>query len=99
MKKSEAIAILERHNKWRRGAEIPMEDPTELGIAIDVVLAELKGENSPECGTKEIDSSIEDENERIPYCTDCGSEDLNYIDQYANGKYWECKECEKRFIY
>lgn len=34
----EAIEILKRHNKWRRGAEIPMENPTIIGIAIDTVI-------------------------------------------------------------
>lgn len=33
----EANEILKRHNMWRRGAEIEMEKPTKLGIAIDVV--------------------------------------------------------------
>ena len=34
-----------------------------------------------------------------PYCTDCGGEDLAYIDQYANGEYWKCKDCGKQFIH
>lgn len=33
-----AVYILKQHNKWRRGADIPMENPTELGIAIDTVV-------------------------------------------------------------
>lgn len=33
-----AVLILKRHNKWRRGADIPMANPTELGIAIDTVV-------------------------------------------------------------
>jgi transposase-like protein len=35
----------------------------------------------------------------VPYCTDCGSEDLTYLAQYANGEYWKCKECGKQFIH
>lgn len=42
MKIEEAIEILERHNEWRRGAEIPQEHPKVLGEAIDLVLLELK---------------------------------------------------------
>lgn len=42
MKIEEAIEILERHNEWRRGAEIPMVQPSILGEAIDVVIKELK---------------------------------------------------------
>ncbi len=37
--------------------------------------------------------------DNTPYCSDCGSEDLAYLDQYANGEYWRCKECGKEFIY
>lgn len=33
----EADEILKRHNLWRRGAEIAMENPTTLGIAIDAI--------------------------------------------------------------
>jgi len=38
----EAIEILELHNEWRRGAETPMETPAKLGIAIDLIVSELK---------------------------------------------------------
>jgi hypothetical protein len=39
MKLSEAIKILKYANIWRRGDEdLEMPDPTELGIAIDVIL-------------------------------------------------------------
>lgn len=40
MKTTEALEILKRHNEWRRGAEIEMEHPEILGIAIDVILRE-----------------------------------------------------------
>ena len=46
MKLKKAFKILARHNKWRRGAEIPMENPTQLGIAIDTILEKLKPKNS-----------------------------------------------------
>jgi predicted RNA-binding Zn-ribbon protein involved in translation (DUF1610 family) len=42
-------------------------------------------------------STLDDE--KTPYCTDCGNDDLAYIDQYANGEYWKCKECGKEFIW
>ncbi|MDD4439657.1 MAG: hypothetical protein PHS04_16735 [Tissierellia bacterium] len=35
----QAIKILIRTNKWRRGAEIEMPDPKEFGEAIDVAIA------------------------------------------------------------
>ena len=39
-----AIEILELHNKWRRDndGKYEMAEPKELGIAIDVVVAEVK---------------------------------------------------------
>ena len=46
MTKDKAIRILKRYNKWRRGAEIMQPNPTELGIAIDIVIASI--ENVPE---------------------------------------------------
>jgi hypothetical protein len=39
----QAIKILKNHNKWRRGCEItPMANPTELGIAIDIIIKYLE---------------------------------------------------------
>lgn len=38
MKIEKAIRILEEHNKWRRGAEIPQQNPAEIGIAIDTII-------------------------------------------------------------
>lgn len=42
----EAIAILELHNEWRRGANIPLQNPTLLGTAIDIILTHLKTQNN-----------------------------------------------------
>jgi hypothetical protein len=33
-----AIRLVKRHQKWRRGADIPMSDPKELGVAIDCLI-------------------------------------------------------------
>lgn len=38
----EAIEVLELHNQWRKGADIPMETPIRIGMAIDLVVCELK---------------------------------------------------------
>ena len=35
-----ARAILKRNNRWRRGAEIPQEDPKTLGDAIELICRE-----------------------------------------------------------
>ena len=42
MEINDAINLLEHHNKWRRGADIPMVNPTALGEAIDVVVKNYK---------------------------------------------------------
>lgn len=34
----EAIMLLEHHNKWRKGADIPMVQPKALSEAIDLVV-------------------------------------------------------------
>ena len=36
------IQTLERHNKWRRGADIPQDNPSRIGIAMDEVLKAAK---------------------------------------------------------
>jgi hypothetical protein len=40
--KEYTIAFLENYNKWRRGAEIEMPHPTEIGIAINSAIKYLK---------------------------------------------------------
>jgi len=48
MNVEDAILVLEKHNKWRRGDDEVefMEDPVSLGEAIDVVVTHIKGEES-----------------------------------------------------
>jgi len=37
--------------------------------------------------------------EDAPYCINCGEEkNLKHNEQYANGEYWTCKECEHNFF-
>lgn len=38
----EAIKILEKYNKWRRGAEITQPNPKLIGEAIDIAINQLK---------------------------------------------------------
>jgi len=47
----------------------------------------------------DVSNSTFDKEDEVPYCTDCGNEDLAYLDQYANGEHWECKECKKQFMW
>ena len=43
MKLKQAVEILKKHNKWRRGDEnITQPAPSQLGIAIDMVVSEFK---------------------------------------------------------
>ena len=63
MTTEEAIRILELHNQWRKGAEIPMENPVRLGMAIDIVVCELKSlletqKTCPNCGRKFSETEV-----------------------------------------
>lgn len=42
MKVKEIIRVLLAFQKWRRGANIPMPDPREIGRAIDGAIRELR---------------------------------------------------------
>lgn len=52
---SEALKILELHNQWRRYDGVPnkyeMQNPTELGIAIDTAIEALKSNIASDCET------------------------------------------------
>jgi NADH pyrophosphatase NudC (nudix superfamily) len=39
------------------------------------------------------------EDDKDPYCAECGNDDLLYLDQYANGAEYKCKKCNNVFIY
>lgn len=41
----EAEIILEKHNEWRRGSEIKMQNPRLIGIAIEKAIQALKERN------------------------------------------------------
>jgi len=45
----EAIDILERYNKWRLGANIPMVESKKITEAINVVVEEYKSEKYAVC--------------------------------------------------
>lgn len=44
----EAVKILKEHNSWRRGAnlELKMVNPTDLGIAIDLIVEHYESKTS-----------------------------------------------------
>ena len=42
MKLKESIEILKHHQAWRRGAEIEMIDPVDIGLAIDMIILEIE---------------------------------------------------------
>lgn len=42
MTKEVALKILERHNEWRRGKEIPMLKPKLIGLAIEKAIEVLR---------------------------------------------------------
>lgn len=42
MKIKKAIKKLKKFNKWKRGANIPQPDPTEIGLIIDKIVKYYK---------------------------------------------------------
>ena len=40
-----AIEVLIEHNKWRQGAEIIMQDPSLITVALDKVIADYLRKN------------------------------------------------------
>jgi hypothetical protein len=44
---NKAIETLQHYNRWRRGEEVPMPNPTKIGEAIDVVLEKLTTKKQP----------------------------------------------------
>jgi len=63
MELSQAVHVLQMHNKWRRGSDSEMTDPTTLGVAIDTVVSHLSYFTNP---TFEVDKySIMGDIERI----------------------------------
>jgi len=38
----EAVELLKTFNLWRRGADIPMPEPKQVGLAIDLIIAEIE---------------------------------------------------------
>jgi len=50
----------------------------------------------------EIHSHVKElleEPEIQPYCTECGCVSLGYLEEYANGEFWECNECGNKFLW
>jgi hypothetical protein len=57
MTEKEAILLLITYNDWRRGDEIPMPEPKQIGNAIDTVVNAWKERNAD--GGKTIDHNVE----------------------------------------
>lgn len=36
-----------------------------------------------------------EEEDQEPYCRECGSEELAYLEQYASGSEYKCRACGK----
>jgi hypothetical protein len=41
MTTNKAIEVLKKYNDWRRGAEIEIPHPSEIGLAIEIVINEI----------------------------------------------------------
>ena len=84
----EAITVLELHNAWRKGADIEMQSPTKIGMAIDMVLCELKSLRKVLGANYSITVSIESSNveEGFLICLrECfGREGISLIEKDSN---------------
>lgn len=67
----EVIKILEDHNKWRRGADMEMADPTKVGIAIDTIIKYVKEKEKIIDGSIVIFINFKDES-FSEYFNECG---------------------------
>ena len=70
----EAIGVLELHNQWRKGAEVEMQHPVRIGMAIDLVVCELKTlRKQPYAGSvcDECTAYPFDERGKTPLCKTC----------------------------
>lgn len=86
MKLERAINILETHNKWRRGSDEEVDYTVkELGIAIDLILKELKRIKKPAVSNNKAKES----SEKAAVC-DCGQ--WHSQEQYDKNK---CQRCLK----
>jgi hypothetical protein len=89
----QAIDILERHNKWRRGDGYEMVEPAEIGIAIDTIVEHLKKKNQfhgcDECCFCAMPRHFED----IPVCSNKESPMYDqFVDEDLTCKYFEPKQ-------
>lgn len=46
-------------------------------------------------GDDAVRTGEREEEDQAPYCHECGSEDLAYLAQYANGREYMCRVCGK----
>ncbi|OQA47727.1 MAG: hypothetical protein BWY47_01366 [Bacteroidetes bacterium ADurb.Bin302] len=76
----EAITVLELHNSWRKGADIEMQSPTKIGMAIDMVLCELKSLRKEQSAVMRSVYAVYPDAERL----DIGQNRLSAIFRYKD---------------
>ena len=76
MKISKAIKILDHHNRWRRGNDnrLKMDDPKQLGIAIDTILEDYNRILIKGC---DHNWRTDPDNDYIQICEFCNEKRLN----------------------
>lgn len=60
-----------------------------------IILAKIKKDIG---NSKKIYNKAMIELEDSDCCSECGSENLDYLEQYANGEHWECRDCGTSFF-
>jgi hypothetical protein len=62
MTTNQAVELLKKYNDWRRGAETEMPHPSEIGLAIEIVIKEIKSRKFRRERIKKQDNNDEDNN-------------------------------------
>ena len=77
----QAITILRTHNLWRRGADMPLGDTKEIGIAIDV-LCDAVG-HLPEQDTRGVQDIQSRLYEAAPILDDAGLDEVEHCCEWT----------------
>lgn len=69
-------------------------------IDFNAILTAVESYSAASNGAKPLVSGslppVQERDEDDLYCLNCGTTKLTYVEQYANGECWECRDCDWR---
>jgi hypothetical protein len=80
----------------RRRKEFSEKKQTEVASWPDTIIQkmQLQGGVAGQCARPyELRTGESGEEYKEPYCRECGSEDMAYLEEYANGREYKCRVC------